>query len=146
MIGTLSYLVGKQVSRSVGVGLVLSSLWKPSTLAFAVSRPPLRPDLCHAMSTISADPYIWLEDVESEDSLNFAKQSNERCLSQLGNPEESETGTYDRVLKVLESDDRIPSASVYGHDDDGEAILFNFWKDSKVRKRFMGVLVSDPVQ
>jgi prolyl oligopeptidase len=98
------------------------------------------------MSTISADPYIWLEDVESEDSLNFAKQSNERCLSQLGNPEESETGTYERVLKVLESDDRIPSASVYGHDDDGEAILFNFWKDSKVRKRFIVVLVSDPVQ
>ena len=79
----------------------------------------------------TTDPYIWLEDVESEESLNFARQSNEACLTKLGNPEKSDTGTYDRVLKVLESDDRIPSASCYGHDDDGEPILVNFWKDSK---------------
>ena len=32
---------------------------------------------------------------------------------------------------MLESDDRIPSASCWGHDEKGEPILFNFWKDSK---------------
>jgi hypothetical protein len=37
-----------------------------------------------------------------------------------------------RVLKVLESDDRIPYVSKYGRDDDGNEVLYNFWKDSKV--------------
>jgi prolyl oligopeptidase len=82
-------------------------------------------------TTATTDPYAWLEEVESEESLNFARESNEKCLSQLGNPETSGTGTYDRVLKVLESDDRIPSASCWGYDSDGEPILVNFWKDSK---------------
>ena len=115
------------VPRIVGLALFL----RPS-LAFAINRPSVgRPELCKAMTTTAIDPYIWLEDVESEDSLNFARQSNEDCLAKLGDPEKSEAGTYERVLKVLESDDRIPSASCYGHDDDGEPILFNFWKDSK---------------
>ena len=88
-------------------------------------------DTAAAAVGTTTDPYIWLEDVESEDSLNFARESNEKCLNQLGNPEKTETGSYERILKVLESDDRIPSASCYGHDEDGEPILFNFWKDSK---------------
>ena len=82
------------------------------------------------MSAASTDPYIWLEDVESERALDFAKASNEACLAALGDPTES--STYDRILNVLESNDRIPSVSQFGHDEEtGEAILFNFWKDSK---------------
>lgn len=50
------------------------------------------------------DPYIYLEEVESERSIAFAKMANERCLSQLGDP--SHTDTYRRVLAALESDDR----------------------------------------
>lgn len=83
------------------------------------------------ISTVTEDPYIFLEEVESEESLQFAKDANEACLSALGDPTKSETGTYDRVLAVLESDDRIPYASRYGRDDDGNEVLFNFWKDSK---------------
>jgi len=86
------------------------------------------------MSTIDIDddPYIWLEDVESEESLTFAKESNEQCLAHLGDPKTSSTGTYQKVLDVLESDDRIAYVTKYGTtDDDGDAILFNVWKDSK---------------
>ncbi len=54
------------------------------------------------------DPYLWLEDVESEQSLTFAKESNERCLSILGDPKSSGTNTYEKVLSILESDERIP--------------------------------------
>lgn len=57
-------------------------------------------------SSSSDDPYLWLEDVESEASLDFAKASNEATLKILGNPEDR--GTYQKVLAVLESDDRIP--------------------------------------
>jgi prolyl oligopeptidase len=79
----------------------------------------------------AADPYLWLEDVESEASLNFAKEANMKCLADLGDPKNSETGTYQKVLDVLESDERIAYARKYGVDDDGESIMFNTWKDSK---------------
>lgn len=75
------------------------------------------------------DQFMYLEDVESEASLNFAKSANEKCLAELGNPMSS--STYDRVLAVLESDDRIPYAGKMGYNSDGEEIVFNFWKDSK---------------
>jgi len=77
----------------------------------------------------SEDPYAWLEDVESKESLDFAKAANEACLNALGDPKTSGTGTYDRVLEALESDDRIPHVKKYGRDDDGQDIMFNFWKD-----------------
>ena len=50
------------------------------------------------------DPYIYLEEVESEESIAFAKSWNEKCLSELGDP--SDTETYKRVLAALESDER----------------------------------------
>lgn len=78
------------------------------------------------------DPYLYLEEVESEESLAFARSANEKCLSQLGDP--SNTATYTRVLNALESDDRIPYARLLGYEEGtGDMLLYNFWKDSKVR-------------
>ena len=77
------------------------------------------------------DPYIWLEDVEAEECLEFAKSANDKCLEALGDPKTSSTKTYDRVLKVLESKDRIPHTRNYGKDEDGSRILYNFWKDEE---------------
>ena len=54
------------------------------------------------------DPYIFLEEVESEESIAFAKMANEKCLARLGDP--SHTDTYKRVLAALESDDRYAKA------------------------------------
>ena len=79
----------------------------------------------------TTDPYLWLEDVESTKSLDFAKESNDKCLKALGDPSSSNTGTYDKVLAILESNDRIPHVSKYGTDENGQSILMNFWKDSK---------------
>jgi prolyl oligopeptidase len=42
------------------------------------------------------DPYIFLEEVESEESLQFAKDASDACLKALGDPTKSETTTYDR--------------------------------------------------
>lgn len=97
-----------------------------------------RPFVSHKMTasctkTIKGgeDPYTFLEEVESEESINFAKQANEKCLSQLGDP--SDTETYKRVLAALESDDRIPHARLLGYEDGtGDMLLYNFWRDSKV--------------
>jgi prolyl oligopeptidase len=76
------------------------------------------------------DPYIWLEDVESEESLKFAMDANKQCLEALGDPSSNASGTYDRILKVLESNDRIPHVTKLGRDEAGNEILYNFWKDA----------------
>lgn len=77
------------------------------------------------------DPYAYLEEVESSASLEFARLANEKCLSSLGDPSESST-IYDRVLESLDSDDRIPHVRMLGYDaEDGEMLLYNFWKDGK---------------
>jgi prolyl oligopeptidase len=86
------------------------------------------------------DTYIYLEDIESEESMEFAKSANAKCLSSLGDPKLSIDGTYTRILAALNSDERIPYVSVLGYDDttttdndeNGEMLLYNFWKDSKV--------------
>mmetsp|Transcript_10923 Transcript_10923/g.16367 ORF Transcript_10923/g.16367 Transcript_10923/m.16367 type:complete len:811 (+) Transcript_10923:146-2578(+) len=81
------------------------------------------------------DPYIYLEEVESEESLAFARNENEKCLAALGSPEESET--YGKLLQVLENDDRIPYAGKMGKSfgsDDDEELVYNFWKDKNNTK------------
>eukprot|EP00934_Nitzschia_sp_Nitz4_P006957 Nitzschia sp. Nitz4//scaffold121_size67750//38071//40463//NITZ4_006071-RA/size67750-augustus-gene-0.123-mRNA-1//1//CDS//3329534360//6947//frame0 len=87
------------------------------------------------MSSISAaDPYVDLEDLESEASLSFAKIANRMCLKALGDPTTSSTSEYSRILKSLESDERIPFVSKMGKDVNGKDVLYNLWKDSKNRK------------
>ena len=76
------------------------------------------------------DPYLWLEDVESPESLSFAKQANDECLSQLGDPKTSPFNTYQKVLSVLESNDRIAYVTKYGTSPNGDVMMYNLWKDS----------------
>jgi prolyl oligopeptidase len=84
-------------------------------------------------SDTANDPYIWLEDVESEESLSFAKSANEKCLASLGDP--TDKPTYERVLKILESKDRIAHVTNHGRDEtstttSNQRVFYNFWKDS----------------
>ena len=79
------------------------------------------------------DPYMWLEEVESPESIEFAKSANAKCLAELGDP--SETDTYKRVLTALQSDDRIPHVRMLGYDEDtGDMLLYNFWRDANSPK------------
>jgi prolyl oligopeptidase len=102
-----------------------------SFAAAAAARRPFFLDIRSPLKmTTSTDPYLWLEDVDSQESLDFAKAANDDCLRRLGHPEESPTQTYQKVLRTLESDDRIPQATVHGRDDDDNQVVFNFWKDA----------------
>jgi len=124
-------------------GLVVLSRCSSAVHSFTSSSRSTHP-FCQSRSIMSAattdttaatattameDPYLWLEDVESKESLDFAKAANTACLTALGDPATSGTGTYDAVLKVLESNDRIPHVSKLGRDLEGNEILYNFWKD-----------------
>ena len=77
------------------------------------------------------DPYLFLEEVESEESLTFATTANERCLSALGDP--TLGPSYSRILNVFESKDRLAYATVYGYDKDDleQKVVYNFWKDAQ---------------
>jgi prolyl oligopeptidase len=78
------------------------------------------------------DPYVSLEDVESEESLDFAIAANQMCMKAHGDPAKSKTSCYAKILEVLESDERIPFVSKMGKDKAGNDLLYNLWKDSKV--------------
>lgn len=77
------------------------------------------------------DPYVDLEDANSRKGMEFALTANKMCLKALGDPM-TESTIYSRILKSLESDDRIPVVSKLGTDEDGNEILYNLWKDTKV--------------
>jgi prolyl oligopeptidase len=85
-----------------------------------------------APPTDTEDAYIWLEDVEAKECLDFARDSNDKCLTALGDPKEGPS--YQRILEVLESKDRIPHVSNMGYDLAGNRLLFNFWKDEQQPK------------
>ncbi len=80
----------------------------------------------------SDEPYSYLEEVESTESLEFATKANNVTLEQLGHPNESPL--YQRILSVLESQDRIPYVSYYGTTEEEDVWLYNLWKDSNHTK------------
>merc|ERR1719491_2788150 len=73
------------------------------------------------------DPHQFLEDVLSEESMAWATQQNEKCISKYGDP--TETEDYRRILTILDSKDKIPSVSQIGPADTGA--YYNFWQDEK---------------
>jgi prolyl oligopeptidase len=81
--------------------------------AFAVTAPE-----------ITADPYVWLEDVHGAKPLAWVAEQNKKSLGVLkADPRYQKN--YDSVLQVLDAPDRIPSGSL----DHG--FVYNFWQDAK---------------
>ncbi len=68
------------------------------------------------------DPFMWLEEVESDRALEWARAQNERSL-----PEIEALPTfkplYERNLEIFNSDERIAYPAYRG------AYLYNFWRD-----------------
>jgi len=76
-------------------------------------------------SASQADPYLWLEDVEGEKALGWARAENARSLPVLqGDPRYQ--GLFDEALKIVTAQDRIPSVGFAGVND---TELRNFWQD-----------------
>lgn len=79
------------------------------------------PGVTHAGAT-EHDPYLWLEEVEGEEALDWVRSQNERSLQELeADPRFSDI--YQEALSVLTSDARLP----LGRIADGK--LYNFWQD-----------------
>lgn len=69
------------------------------------------------------DPYLWLEEVEGERALTFARENNARTLDRLRAHPLFEP-ILDRNLEILNSDERIAMPSQMGR------FVYNFWRDA----------------
>jgi prolyl oligopeptidase len=72
----------------------------------------------------AVDPYLWLEDVHGEKSMEWVKAQNARATAVLRADPEFQSD-YDAILKVMDAADRIP----YGDLD--HEYVFNFWQDAQ---------------
>ncbi|HEV2606789.1 MAG TPA: prolyl oligopeptidase family serine peptidase [Xanthomonadaceae bacterium] len=80
--------------------------------------------LATAPSTVAAsdDPFLWLEDIHADRSMDWVKAQNAITAKQfMDSP--AFTKTRDRILEVLDSDARIPYPERMGD------WLYNFWQD-----------------
>ena len=71
-----------------------------------------------------ADPYLWLEDVTGQRSLDWARERNAVSTKELeGSPEFDPLRK--RLLSILDSRERIPDVAKHG------AYFYNFWRDDR---------------
>ncbi|WP_374027626.1 prolyl oligopeptidase family protein [Bdellovibrio bacteriovorus] len=70
------------------------------------------------------DPYLWLEEVEGEKALEFAKVENKRTLEHFQQNPRFKSIEHD-LRKIMLAEDRVPAV----HLKNGE--LYNFWQDGK---------------
>ncbi|MEM1379801.1 MAG: prolyl oligopeptidase family serine peptidase [Pseudomonadota bacterium] len=74
------------------------------------------------ISVMENDPFLWLEEVEGEDALNWVRSQNERSLAVLeGHP--AFGAMYEEAKAIFNSDDRVPSVALRG------GMAYNFWRD-----------------
>jgi prolyl oligopeptidase len=95
--------------------------------AFLAALRCLGPVLLFAAHNTNADPddpYLWLEDVTSEKSLQWVRGQNAVSTNQLESAPDFHK-LQDRLLTILNSKERIP-----GVVKDGE-FYYNFWRDDK---------------
>jgi prolyl oligopeptidase len=86
--------------------------------------------LVMAMSATAADPrepYQWLEDVTGPKALAWVKERNAETTSELTRAAGFQE-LDDRILKILDSKDRIPMVS-----KDGD-YYYNFWRDARNKR------------
>ncbi|MEM7431435.1 MAG: prolyl oligopeptidase family serine peptidase [Pseudomonadota bacterium] len=73
------------------------------------------------------DPYIWLEEVESNEALAWVEEQNTTSLGYL-----EALPTFDpfvaRNLEIYDSDERIPSPGIRGD------LIYNFWRDENNKR------------
>ena len=69
------------------------------------------------------DPFLWLEDIDSKEALDWARAQNERAKERLESHEDFEA-IHARNLEILTSEQRIALPSLRGGG------VYNFWRDA----------------
>ncbi|HKP15470.1 MAG TPA: prolyl oligopeptidase family serine peptidase [Gemmatimonadaceae bacterium] len=75
-----------------------------------------------AATTPPDDPYLWLEDIEGDRSMQWVKAHNTTSLGTLqSDPRYAKL--HGDALRIVEATDRIPSPDIRGNS------IYNFWQD-----------------
>ncbi|MCB0406839.1 MAG: S9 family peptidase, partial [Bdellovibrionales bacterium] len=75
-------------------------------------------------TSVLKDNHLWLEDIEGDASISWAKKQNEQTLSYVSKDDRYEP-LKKQMTKILTSKDRIPNPSYFG------GYVYNFWQDKK---------------
>jgi prolyl oligopeptidase len=70
------------------------------------------------------DPYLWLEEVENEEALAWAKEKADAAIAAIEAVPEFEA-IHEQLLEIYNSQDRIPNPRIQG------AWIYNFWQDAE---------------
>jgi prolyl oligopeptidase len=70
------------------------------------------------------DPYLWLEEVEGEKALSWAKEKSAADTAVIEAVPEFEE-IHNKLLEIYNSRDRIPTPGIRG------AWIYNFWRDAE---------------
>lgn len=70
------------------------------------------------------DPYLWLEAIEAERSLDWVRSRNAESEASIASGESFPT-LRDRLKAIFDSDEKIPYVSERG------GLYYNFWKDAE---------------
>lgn len=97
------------------------SLWLGVGLGLLAMSPAVP---AHDHQASAADPYLWLEEVEAEKSLNWVREQNEVSKKALASDPVFEPLRKD-LLDILDSNARIPYVSKQG------GYYYNFWRDKQ---------------
>ena len=73
------------------------------------------------------DPHLWLEEVTGPKALTWVKDQNAQSTAEL-TKSEAFAVLRDRLLKILDSDERIPGVGKAG------PYYYNFWRDAKNKR------------
>ncbi|WP_420041950.1 prolyl oligopeptidase family serine peptidase [Gordonia sp. MP11Mi] len=74
-------------------------------------------------NTTANDPYLWLEEVDSDEALDWVRAHNAPTVDELTDSERFAQMQTD-TLEILDTDDRIPYVRRRGD------YLYNFWRDA----------------
>jgi prolyl oligopeptidase len=78
-----------------------------------------------AFAAERSDPYIWMEEIQGERALAWARAEDERSLKIL-QADPQFAGLHADALAIVNAKDRIPSVGFAGNDE-----LRNFWQDAE---------------
>ena len=103
----------------------MKNLWKMVVLSFAIGTALA--DNATSETTIDSDPYLWLEEVEGQQPLDWVKQQNAVTVDALAN-NDSFKAMKQRLLDVMNSKEKIPYVNKMGD------YVYNFWRDAQHEK------------
>ena len=119
----LNLLAGALALAGVaGAGGIAAAQGSGGTATAAAAQEPADPAPAAPAEAPADDPYLWLEEIESERALAWARAENARTLSEL-QADPRYRGFHERALAILQARDRIPFVAMR------PSGLYNFWQD-----------------